>query len=292
MDRGVVLIAAGYSQYGNMAKMLARGIRLYSGTKIVLFCDEKALSHLTLKDKSLFDIRELPKFTYKVDGKADSYFRIKTFLPELSPFNETVFIDCDIMWHPGKNIDELFLDADFSMINEGYIDFKTGENTVSKNYQFWARPEDVRRTYELTDGKLYQYRSEFIYFKKTVKVKEYFSLSRKIYDHIKVDSLRFGDILPDEIAFGIASAILKFYPHKNNYSPIYWDYLYKFMGLNTQELYKNYYGYSMGGRQVTDTQQDFYNGLAKYYCSQYQIPQDYEWQHKRLFAQTHKALIK
>ena len=164
--KGIVLIAGGHPRYGLMASVLAMGIKLYSKIEIALFIDDIAGSHFTEFEKGLFTIHELPEFMYNHNG-IESFYRVKGFLPELSPFDETVFLDVDMVWSPGRKADDLFdVDANFTMINEGYIDFATLENTISKNYHFWAQPQLVKEAYNLNDSKLYQFRSEYIYFKK------------------------------------------------------------------------------------------------------------------------------
>jgi len=291
--KGIVMIAGGHWKYGEMASILAMGIKLYSSIPIALFIDGRGGTHLTEFQKGLFTIHELPEFMYN-HNKVESFYRVKTFLPELSPFDETVFLDVDMIWSPGRKAEDLFLDCNFSMINEGYIDFKTLENTISKNYHFWSQPHDIKDAYEIKDSKLYQYRSEYIYFKKCKEVEKYFSLVRKIYDNPQMKSLKFGEVLPDEIAFDIASAQMKFYPHKDNWSPTYWHYLYSFLRLEPKDIYEKYFAYSMGGKIVTQVQRDFYNALYKFYYSQYGLQFDavMKWEDKINFAKHHQTVLK
>lgn len=284
------MIAGGYWQYGMMARNAAMGIRLHSDLPIALFCDDIAVSHFNEYDKSFFTIYPLPDYAIKSNA-GTSYYRAKTFLPEFTPFKETVFLDVDLIWHPERKADELFnVESDFTMTNEGYMDFKTLENTITKNYHYWAQPSDIKTAYpEINkEGRLYQYRSEYIYFKKTKEVEKYFKLARTIYDNPKMNAIKFGDVLPDEIAFDTASAIMKFYPEKNNYSPIYWDYLYAFMRLERSDLYKKYYAYSMGGKLVREVQRVLYNDLVKHYHKQYGTKADYLWEDKMHFAKLHQ----
>ncbi len=291
--RGIVLIAGGHPFYGTMARNLAMGIRLYSQMPIALFHDGIGASHFTDFDKSLFQPYELPKYTYQYGDKI-SYLRCKTFLYELSPFKETIFFDVDLIWHKGRRIDELFeslKDCEFQMTNEGHLDFKTGENTISRNYHFWSKPEEIKEAYKsektLKDARLYQFRSEFIYFKKTDDNKKFFALARKIYDNPKMKSIMFGDVLPDEAAFDVAAAILHHYPEHDSSTPVYWDYLYAFLRYERKELFEKYYAFSMGGRQVRDVQKNLYNDMVRYYLGQYgqRVPSSDEqvWIDKRNF---------
>lgn len=297
--KGVVLIAAGHPFYGKMARNLAMGIKRYSNVEIALFHDGAAISHFNDFDKSFFSLHPLPEYTYKSNSGPDSYLRCKTFLHDITPFTETIFLDADLIWHEDKNIDDLFnslKEVDYTMINEGHLNFKTGENTISRNYHFWAKPDAIKQGYEgektLKDAKLYQLRSEFIYFKKNQANKKFFQLARQIYDHPKCHSVKFGNVLPDETAFDIASAILHHYPHKDSYTPIYWSFLYKYLRLPVGEIYQRYYAYSMGGARVTDEQIDIYNSIYTKHCQFYGVKPDHKWIDKNRFQNHHLAPVK
>lgn len=255
--RGIVLIALGHVQYGRMAANLAASIR-YSDkdVKIHLVHAGNSLNHLSDEHKALFSsFAVCPPEYYAKNGKT-VFLKAKTFLYELSPFDETIFIDVDLVWFgKGKHISQLFeqlKDIDFTMQNRGYCEL-SGE-VLNKQYSMWCDINEVKEVYKTT-GRFYQLASEFIYFKKTDANKRYFKKVKEVFDNPKVNTVIYakgkkisdsfaGDI-PDELAFDIASAVLEHYPHQVNFVPIYW---FATDGKkNDSEIMKNYFGYSIGG---------------------------------------------
>jgi hypothetical protein len=286
MKKGIVILALGHPFYGEMAANLAASIRQSNkDIPIALFYYGEALFTLSATKLSLFSSVTLLKDKYVKKGEKLSYLKPKTYLDIISPFDETIYIDADVLWFGHKfNIDEEFnklADVDFSTTNTGYYDFE--KNDMPKNYVMWVDLNEVKAKYNLTNGKYYSYNSEFIYFKKTDKVKNYFKEVRKIYEKPLVEVVKFGNDLPDEFAFSIASIITNTYPHKDNWRMLYWKRLNGVKKL--EDITNNYFGYSFGGHSIDEWTRSHYNILATATARCFGIPDCHIIQSKRRFAE-------
>ena len=264
MSRGIVLIALGHPNYGELAANLAISLRNNDSTMpIHLIYSDGVLKELSEAHKSLFTNLELvPESCITKNGKIN-YLKAKTFVYDLSPFHETIFIDVDTMWLQSKSIEQLFnelSDIDFTMQNRGVIDL---ENPVEKKEKYlWASIHDVQKKF--AKGFLYYLNSEFIYFKKTDKVKSLFEKAKEYYENPTIPTTAFNGDVADEIAFGLAMIELGIYPHKINYVPVYW-----FLMEGNKSIDKikdDYYAYSVGGNRTAEDIRKKYNNLMKAYA--------------------------
>lgn len=274
MSRGILLVAMGHSVYGDMAFNLALSIRHSDKTiPIHLAWAAGAIGNLDQGQKKVFSsMSEVPLEVYN-SGSSSNYIRTKLFLYDLSPFDQTIFMDVDMIMFE-KPISKLFdqlSNVDFTITNEGFLIEES--EVVNEKYSFWADPNTIRVAYMdypgFEEGKLYMCRSEFIYFTKSEKNKMFFELAKDIYDNPRIDVSTFANHLPDEFAFNIAGRILHQYPHQDNFSPIYWEYLHSPKKRKTvSPQYNDCYGYSIGGNRRDDKERDVYNSHVRYYCAQ------------------------
>ena len=126
-EKGILLIALGHPIYGKMAAALAASIKVaQTETPVVLYCNDKSVSRLMDGEKKLFDkMITMPEDYYIVNG-VEKYLKAKTHIYDLSPFDETIFLDVDMIWNPKKKPEDLFEELknlNFTMCNEGYVDF-------------------------------------------------------------------------------------------------------------------------------------------------------------------------
>ncbi len=255
MTQGILLIAAGNAFYGNSAYHLALTIKHADPkTKIALAYTKSAIAHLSDEEKKFFDqMIEMSEEHTRGKGKPD-YMKPKLYAYQLSPFDKTILLDVDMIWNPKRTVGELFTQLEgssFSIISEGYCN-AVGEGKLSPRYTFWADREDI--VYEFMNesgflsGKLYQFRSEFIYFVKGEKCEKFFSTAIKVRDRINFEVKTLGGNIPDELCFDIAGAITHTYPHQDMWTPIHW---YFFHGHPFQsrkgEILRDYYAISLGG---------------------------------------------
>jgi len=265
MKRGICIIALSHAYYGNMACQLAASIKFTTpDANIVILHDKVGIAHLNEQKLRIFDDKiEVPEQYYTNKGRHD-YLKVKTFLYNLSPFDETIFIDADVLWLPRKTINELFnsfSETDFTMANRGNTLLKNAKN----GFITWANPEEILKNYNI-NGNLYNLSSEFIYFKKKKEIKKLFIQAQKNYETLKINYVLFGKDIPDELPFSIAMMQTGIYPHKSPYLPFYWE-QFENKNLKATEIYENYYAYSLGGAIQNENVKRFYNNLAQFYCN-------------------------
>lgn len=258
---GVVLIAAGSPVYGGWALNLAMGLKQANNAiHITLFYKENALNHIQKYIHVFNEVKEIPDECVNRNG-FKSLIRPKVCLYDLSPYEETIFIDADVMWFGHKNPQDLFNEfsgIDFTIGCRSKNDLDTDPRLI------WVLPNELKEKHNATD--IYNLSSEFIYFKKTEKVKEFFDLAKKYFDEPGVEYNRFNGSVPDELAFQIAMFYSDIKPHKERFLPFYWEHFHK-KNAHLSELYKqDWYGYSIGGNHVTTEQKLAYDSLANIYA--------------------------
>lgn len=291
--QGIILLALGQPHYGNYAANLAMSIKYnLPDMPIALLHDDTAIRHISGDKRiKLFDqLVEVPKEIYQVNGE-NRYIRTKNFLYSLTPFEETLFLDADIVLFPNvadsisKLINELS-EFDFSVSSRGFYELdKLSDNTYSQ----WVKIEDVKKAYGLKKGRYYGLHSEFFWFKKTAKNDKFFSLVESIaadfdsykvitHDHsvhhsaislineVEVRRAVFASGTPDELPYAIAMAKMKQYPHRDNFTPIYWELADSNRLIHkVKELYSQYIGLSWGGNRTPAETTKLYNLLVKFY---------------------------
>lgn len=164
-SRGIVIIALGSPQYGRLAANLASSIRYKDkDINIHLVHTAQSVSHLTEKHKALFSsFAECPPQYYTKNDKA-VYLKAKTCIYELSPFDETLMLDADMIWFGSKSATNLFdelKDVDFTIQNRNYFDL--GSDKLDEKYSDWCNIKEVKEKYNTT-GRFYHLHSEFIFF--------------------------------------------------------------------------------------------------------------------------------
>jgi hypothetical protein len=251
-DRGIVILALNHSYYARMAYNLAASIRQPSNgfTNICLIHDG-TLDSLYPAQQYLFNKRE------KMDGKeADNPFYCKLNLFDMSPFEETIYLDADMVWLPNKPPSQLFDELskyDFAIANRGYL-------TDSDPYD-WADQKTFKQEYKIRH--LLSCSSEVIYFKKNEKVKELFESAKDFYNTNTIVNKTIGGHQPDEPAFSCAinkSKLKMLVP----FTPSYWNknnVNYK----RPQDINKEFYLMSMGGKENPTYIRQHYDNLLKFY---------------------------
>lgn len=283
--KGVLLIAMGHYNYGRMALNLAVSIKTTDPTvKIALAIAGNSLDEIGHYNLTGYfsDFIPVPQEAYTRDGKIE-WIKAKTWMYDLSPFDETIFLDVDMLWHPVMKVSSLFDQLskhELTFQNRGHINL--AKKKLDKKYSLWADVNEVKEIYGFTKGKYYQLHSEFVYFKKSKRVKKFFDDAKFNYDHLLVKSFVFGGAIPDELPFGIAMIQNEIYPHQENFLPVYWEVTEKRqMHTNPGELYKEFYAYSTGGSFHSKSMKIFYNNLAKYFFNKAGLQNPYQLMNKR-----------
>jgi hypothetical protein len=268
-ERGLVFIAVGHPYYGCYAANLASSLKSLCDVDITLFAAGDALNHLGENQRQFFnEIITLEDKYWKDAGGKIHATKPKVYLYDLSPYNETIYMDVDVIGLTKKPITDLFNQLshlNFTTISEGYHESDTGKDTSNKSYPWWGELGDILKSYSV--NKIYKTRSEFIYFKKCDEVKQYFEDAKRVYERPLVSTLAFnGGGVADEFAFNIAGAINFIYPHADNWTPIYWEWEHRKHKLKRNQIIDSYYGYSLGGNRNLPEQEKFYNDLSTYFA--------------------------
>lgn len=245
-ETGILLLAIGHPYYGRMAYNLAMSIKaLEPFAHITLVYTEGAIAHLNKRNLSILFNNMMP-----IDD-TEQPFGIKLKLNELTPYERTLYIDVDTLWinkHGPSKLFEQLKGTPFTGITEGFHDYKDPtKSDPSKHYFFWADLEEIRNIYILDDQKIYQWRSEFIYFENGELTEKLFGFSRNVYadPHLKTIK-KFADHIPDELAINIGAAMTGIHPHQYKWTPSYWDKLYGGNMPPIDELQHRYYIISCG----------------------------------------------
>jgi len=241
-----------------MAANLAASIRYNDpDIPIHLVHTEKSVSHLSHLHRALFTSFALCPAEYytrqeAVDPSSLEYIKAKTHIYELTPFDETLFLDADMYILPATRMsavmEQLSSVCHYTIENRGYADLSQPIESLNPHYCNWVNICDVKTHYN-TEGRFYHLHSEFIFFKKNEKNKKFFETVREVYDTRPLQWQVFDGGVPDEYAFDIATAVMAHYPHQDPYIAIYWH------GMDGRKdwnkvVIKNYIGFSLGGNFI------------------------------------------
>jgi len=269
--KGILLIAVGHKDYVGMAITLATSLKFNDpAIKIALATDKPIAAELN----DLFDeYVHVPEEYYKV-GNSTQFIKAKTHMYDLSPFQETIFLDVDMIMLMNRKISILFeelKDIDWTIAN-------TGKSDVT----IWADGvENIKKAYK-TEGDFWNFHSEFVYFKKNATVKKYFDRVKKIFNNPKGNVVKFsGGNMADELAFQIASMQLDYYPHAENFLPTFWHARRKHSNLYPYQLPQTYFSYSIGGNHLPPAVRINYNNLASFYFKKLNLQRPYQARDKK-----------
>jgi hypothetical protein len=241
MAKGVIIIACGNPIYGNMAYNLALSLKYTCPAHVSVVWSEQSLSELTPKQLQFFDNQiECPEHYYK-KGEKKAYQRIKCFVNELSPYEETIMIDADTVWNPGKDLSLLFAtlkDTDFQVGCLGK--WEDGEETYKK-YTYWADPKSISEYWKT--NLIYKTYSGIVYWKK--ETQNIWKEIQRVYDDPDAECMSWAGDKPDEYAFNIGIALSGHRLPKIEWMPAFFGYTgYKY----TEHLIKqNYFCMSVSG---------------------------------------------
>lgn len=262
----IAIIATSHPYYGRMAYNLALSIKAVENVPVQLFYRDPAIDHLTNDQRSIFDVM-VPLPTQFREG-----YCTKLHLDELTQYQETLYLDADMLWLPYRKPSELYAE----LKGTGYTGITEGHNEEPNNaYYFWADPVEIMRTFDL--DKIYQWRSEVIYFEKGTEV---FAFARSL-DVSELKTIkRFGGSVPDELYFNIACSMTDTHPHKYKWTPAYWPRLHK--DVIPSDL-TSYYLLSFGSNFASKGMKDMYKKIVAASAQKLGVRPMFELHSKRSF---------
>ena len=302
-SRGILLIALGASEYGCMAANLAASIRYHDADiPIHLVHSDSSIGHFTAAHCALFNSMQLcpPEYYTRAVSRPPAtshqppleYIKAKTHIYDLSPFDETLFLDVDMYILPHIHMSAVMADlsaiCDYTIENRGYVDLSLPDEQLNRNFSTWANILDVKHHYK-TSGRFYHLHSEFIFFKKNEANRKFFDTVREVYDTRPVSWVVFDGAVPDEYAFDIATCITGHYPHRDDYIAIYWHGMDGRLDWN-KKVVKNYIGFSLGGNFIPDWLISKVNVYKQLYRKSLDLPHLFNVAPKRRWNEKRKAM--
>jgi hypothetical protein len=296
-NKGVIIVALGHDNYLRMALNLAMSIRVSNpNTQIALVCNEGVESKFNYFEKQYFsDFIEINPKVYTIKGKVEIPLS-KTMIYELSPFDETIYIDSDSIWIKNKKVDNLF--NTYKGVNFGFTLYHPNAHypVDSDNSNFWFKEgetvRDLRNYFPKLkkDAYYYHLQSSFIYFKKSKQAEDIFKKAKDLFIKRDFEFRDWADSMPDELAFSLSLLNLD-YKIDNPYKDIFYYPMSEVTedgvkrGVKPIErsfIEKNYFFISMAGHVMNKGLKDLYNDHVKWNYAQHQnIKNPFLWIDKK-----------
>ena len=244
--------------YGRYAYNLALSIKSADPTQqVCVIADDVGISHLHEGQRMIFDkIIKPPADCYMRDGKIVPLV-CKFYLNELTPYEQTLFVDADMIFSPLAKFNEFWEQmqgVEWTMANRG-------KNDPDKGISEWVNADKLKEAYDDIEQWV-DLSSEWICWKKSDLSDSIFVSARNYYDENKLTTRSFAGDKPDEPFFNLALNKVRHLPHAMPYQPTYWQPAVKRV-LGSVEIKKQYYAYSVGGRMMTKQQQNIYEEFCK-----------------------------
>jgi hypothetical protein len=284
-NKGVIIVALGHDNYRRMALNLAMSIRVSNpDTQIALVCNEGVESKFNYFEKQYFShFIEINPKAYTINGKIEIPLA-KTMIYELSPFDETVYIDSDSIWIKNKKVDNLF--NTYKGVNFGFTLYHPNAHypVDSDNSNFWFKEgetvRDLRKYFPKLkkDAYYYHLQSSFLYFKKSKQAEAIFNKAKDLFIKRDFEFRDWADSMPDELAFSLSLLNLD-YKIENPYKDIFYYPMSEITedgvkrGVKPIErgfIEKNYFFISMAGHVMNKGLKDLYNDHVKWNYAQHQ----------------------
>ena len=267
--KGIVLIAVGHPYYTHMAYNLAVSIRTKADVEITLFHEEEGLNYLFDDQKKIFNLMPMPLCNITENGKREPY-KAKTCIYDLSPYEQTLFLDVDMIMSPYKSVDQIFFDMEDIKLQIACHGEKNMDESLKSE---WVELAEVKEKYGFNHW--YDLSSEFIYFEKCDYTKQFFDDAKYFYSHhgLKLKEYSEGGFdpqpmfksgTPDELPFSLS---LEKNGYKINapYFPSYWQPRYFNRTRPEQEIWNNFYLLSAGGAAIQSNVKRMYDNITKTY---------------------------
>lgn len=213
----IVIIALESQFYFNLALNLAKSIKRHHRNLPIALLSDKFTD-------PVFDQVIKPDFTHHTENRKFNPFRLKTYIYDYSPFEKTLYLDADnLCIKPIGDLLKKLEETDF-LIHEVKRWDKTNRERCKMVWtdKVGHKLVDLTNAYNIPEDNIYpEYNSSFIWFTKSEKNKKYFDLAKALYMDRRIKYKDIGTCYPDELAWGLASTILKQYSGVEHFKPIY-----------------------------------------------------------------------
>jgi hypothetical protein len=196
-------------------------------------------------------------FDYIIEPKSKKPLVNKFYLDRLTPFDETLFVDADMIFSPMADFNEFWR----SMTTVEWTMANRGKDDIVKGISEWTTKEDIAEAYGEVE-QWYDLSSEWIYFKKNDLSYSIFANAEMYYEDNKLKVREFAGDRPDEPYFNLSLISVNHKPHQAPYQPTYWQPAIKgFPGV--MAIKKGWMAFSVGGKSIPQQQMQVYDELAK-----------------------------
>lgn len=273
----------GYELYAANALNLAMSIKADAPEVSITLIHDDTINILTEKEKTFFDLlKPVNKEDFFVNGKPQ-YQRLKICVDKYSDYEETLYIDVDSIWFPGKNINGLF-DAvsgkEFLIGYNGHYDPMTNKKT-NRNYTYWVDNLPWMCRYFDLKNKVPQTISGTFFFKKCAFSEELFKIARDVYDDLKAPVIKWGGGKPDEYCFNIALSKLNYTQEELHF--LYFD---KVNGIMPKDrMFSSFWGLAAGGNKLQLNIKRLYDDLVSLYSEHFGIEKHFHVDKKTLIPE-------
>ena len=248
LNKGILLIALG-RKYNELAYNLTKSIKQHNPElTIAVITDSTDSEFLNAFDKVI-----IPKVSDYVEEYSFNPFKLKTFIYDYSPFQDTIYLDVDAVCL--KPINDLF--SPFKIQEVARYERKESH----KSDCVWYKSlDDIFELYNLKDA-YPEYNSSFISFEKSKKNESYFDMVKMLYKDRRFDYTKIGKNYPDEMAFGLASSLMSHYSETPLKIPICFWWSNKKLDLN--DIKDKYYFIGFAGGFVASKYLGYYHAIMK-----------------------------
>lgn len=256
MNKGIVLIARGANIYLQMACTLARAIKLTGSNLPVSIIADKNLAERFAN----YHTHQYGSDCTVIAGIPDNWDNcdLKLNIDRISPYEHTIFIDCDSMLFRNANLSNLM---DTLVAGESNVQFQASRkftlNILDNSFAGdWVVGNELRKSphicKEIQGKELYNTGSSFFYFRKCEETTTFFDECRLLKTVIIANKIAFmgwqGSSIPDELIFTLATYLLP----KMNGDFLILGYSSDFAGVNfniTKMEASRYFGFTLNGQQ-------------------------------------------
>ena len=250
--KGILLIALG-RKYNELAFNLIKSIKKHNPTLEVAVITDSTYPEIL----EVYDHVIIPQPAHYIEDFVFNPFKLKTFIYDLSPFDETIYLDVDSICL--RDISELFYPFKIQEVGR----YEKGDKCDC----VWFENLDIIFNKYNLENKYPEYNTSFISFNKSPENKEYFDLVKKMYFDRRFEYTKIGQNYPDEMAFGIASSMLGHYAQRPVEVPICFWWSNKKLAL--PEIKEQYYFIGFAGGYVASKYLGYYHQLMKRLGSPY-----------------------
>lgn len=271
---GVLMIAIGDPFYLNLAYNLALTLKQSDcHVPVALLTDDKKLSHLMPDQAKVFDHVIPAEDGDYIDPEQmrQNPFMLKTRIYKYSPFDRTLFLDADqLHLSDHKSLCKLLFDVLKDVEFQMHEVKRYTKANAHESGMIWTKTPTAGQSFPkmweafgfAEDAIFPEYNSSFIFFTKCEANEKFFERVAANYFERKVEWTAIGTFYPDELAWGVTSAQMKYYGSIEHFRPCWlnWE---SDKGITFEQVAQHYYFLNMASGYQPSNQIAWYDNTIK-----------------------------